>query len=59
MNKDIDVEDFSVMLFLGASKLSVDNEVTKRNRMMVAAYSKPMAQMNKISFRNRIKQKLD
>ena len=59
MNEDIDVEDFSVMLFLGASKLHVENEQTKQNRMMVSAYSKPMAQMNRMCFRNKIKQKLD
>ena len=59
MNEDIDVEDFSVMLFLGASKIHVDNEQSKRNRMMVSAYSKPMAQMNRMCFRNKIKQKLD
>ena len=43
MNAEIDVEDFSVMLFLGASKLHVENEQSKKNRMMVSAYSKPMA----------------
>ena len=43
MNAELDVEDFSVMLFLGASKLHVDNEQSKRNRLMVSAYSKPMA----------------
>ena len=55
---DIDVEDFSVMLFLGASKLHVNNEQSRRNRIMVSAYSKPMAQMNRMCFRNKVKSSL-
>lgn len=55
---DIDVEDFSVMLFLGASKLHVDNEQSRRNRMIVSAYSKPMALMNRMCFRNKVKSAL-
>ena len=55
---DIDVEDFSVMLFLGASKLHVNNEQSRRNRMIVSAYSKPMAQMNRMCFRNKVKSTL-
>ena len=58
-NEGVNIEDFSVMLFIGASKIKVNNSITQKNRKMVSVYSTQLAKRTKADFRNKVKQKLD
>ena len=54
------VSDLSVMLYMGASEMKVQNDaVVNSNRQMVQAMSQPIALVNKEFFKQKLADKLD